>query len=209
MKTKLLSAQNVRGIGDYRKMFPLSGTHIVNFVDQIRAIGSDEFTLKEMAARFQTPIWMMGNHWKDNSEMAKLLRSLPGYDEANDRVRKMSVLALGFLWCQGDHFNQAELFFEFLNPPEENQCDKASPGRTKSGLLCLTPLQSSQQLRFHNATKNSSKVVIKTSKILCRRRGQILGRRKDQYSKKVQHCDFQQVHHLNADKRSTTARSRA
>lgn len=33
---------------------------------------------------------------------------------------KMSVLALGLLWCHGDSFNRAELFYEFLNPPELN-----------------------------------------------------------------------------------------
>ena len=33
----------------------------------------------------------------------------------------MSVLALGFLWCQADSYNRAELFFECINPPELNQ----------------------------------------------------------------------------------------
>ena len=53
-----------------------------------------------------------------------LLRALPGTKVTADKdteLTKMSVLALGFLWCQADSYNRAELFFECLNPPEMNQ----------------------------------------------------------------------------------------
>lgn len=54
-----------------------------------------------------------------------LLRHLPGseFDGTNDLLSRISVLALGFLWCQADEYNKAEMFFELLNPPEKNQND--------------------------------------------------------------------------------------
>ena len=48
--------------------------------------------------------------------------SLPGGDDEGERYSRLSLLLLGFLWCQCDNYNKAEIFYEFLNPPEENQC---------------------------------------------------------------------------------------
>lgn len=85
-------------------------THVEVYFKKVYEIEGDEFTPKDMAAKFTTKAWT-DPEWvgskrghtsmltDPNSVFRKFLATLPNCSE--DKLSKKTMLCLGLLWCQG------------------------------------------------------------------------------------------------------------
>lgn len=61
---------------------------------------------------FQDSEFTRMDHWSPNSEFRALLLSLP--NGLDDKVSRISAIALGLLWCKGSNQQKAEVFFNTI-----------------------------------------------------------------------------------------------
>lgn len=109
-------------------------------MSQINSIGKKKFTIKEFADKFGTVAWSESKVTEPSSSFRAFLLSLPDSDAETETLSLMSMQCLGLLWCQGKPYNKAELLFECLNPPQDNQNQEKMAATDKEWSLILPRL---------------------------------------------------------------------
>ena len=91
--------------------------HAKAFEEKVHSIDKDLISITELAAALNTPAW--AGKFGEGSDLNKLLESLPGSSAGN--VDKISLLALGLLWCDGSTKDKTDVLFHIINPPGQAQ----------------------------------------------------------------------------------------
>lgn len=116
-----LPAVNLANIKDplmkWEKSYPFCRIHITNIKDKIFSLGKDKFSIAELGALIETPVWK--GAFEPDNKTYKLLSSLA--DCKPESLDINSVLCLCILWCGGDMSEKAEALFQCLNPPGQSQ----------------------------------------------------------------------------------------
>lgn len=99
------------------KSYPFYRMHITTFLNKINSMGKDEIEIDLLGKMFDTPAWE--GKFAQGQELHTLLMSLPESSEGTVKVGPLSLLAL--LWCRGEFKDKAEVLFQQLNPPGQNQ----------------------------------------------------------------------------------------
>lgn len=99
-----------------RFKYPFFKIELIYFSVSIDRMGKDKFTIDEMKAKFQGDEWIEQEHWSPNSDLIKLLKSLPNTSSDGEILDRTDVICLGLLWCNSDNFNRSQILFELLNP---------------------------------------------------------------------------------------------
>jgi len=98
-------------------MFPFYRMHITTFLNKINSMGRDEFEISLLGKMFDTPAWH--GLFEEGTDLYNLLIALPDSENGSVKVGPLSLLAL--LWCRGEYKDKAEVLFQQLNPPGQNQ----------------------------------------------------------------------------------------
>ena len=60
-----------------KKKFPFYQIDVKEFVAKVNTFETDLIDISELSKKFQTLMWTKGDHWATNSELRKLLWTLP------------------------------------------------------------------------------------------------------------------------------------
>jgi len=87
--------------------------HVKGFEEKLDSIEKDTIPITELAAALNTTAW--AGKFGEGTDLNKLLESLPNSGGGN--VDKLSLVALGLLWCDGGIKDKTEVLFGIINPP--------------------------------------------------------------------------------------------
>ena len=90
--------------------------HVKAFEEKIDTIDKDRIPIAELAMALNTTAW--AGQFGEGKDLNKLLNSLP--ESGNDEICKISLKALGLLWCDGSIKDKTEVLFGIINPPNQS-----------------------------------------------------------------------------------------
>ena len=97
----------------------------------MNAINKDTISITELAAALSTPAW--AGKFGEGSDLNKLLESLP--NSSNGNVDRISLMALGLLWCDGGIKDKCDVLVGIINPP--GQADEKIAATDKEMMALL------------------------------------------------------------------------
>ena len=72
--------------------------------------------ITELAASLSTPAW--AGKFGEGTDLNKMLESLP--NSSNGNIDKISLMALGLLWCDGGIKDKCDVLVGIINPPGQS-----------------------------------------------------------------------------------------
>ena len=99
------------------KSYPFYRMHVKAFEDKVNSIGKDNIPIEELAAALSTSAW--AGKFGEGQPLNALLESLP--NSGSGLVDKISLQALGLLWCDGGVKDKTEVLFGIINPVGQAQ----------------------------------------------------------------------------------------